>query len=92
MNTCIRNTEEAERNSKGTGSAPSSAISETSAGAGRTESQIVSGKGQKKGVWGLIEESELARSIRKDEEKKVRFFIFSFRYGFAHEGVAIDRE
>jgi protein phosphatase 1 regulatory subunit 37 len=31
-----------------------------------------SGRGQGKGVWGMIEESELARSVRLDEEKKVR--------------------
>jgi hypothetical protein len=31
--------------------------------------QIVGGK--KRGLWGLLEESELAKSIRKDEEKKV---------------------
>lgn len=29
-----------------------------------------SGKGSGKGVWGLIEESELARSIRRDEAKR----------------------
>jgi len=27
--------------------------------------------GKKRGVWGLIEESELAKSIQKDEAKKV---------------------
>ncbi|KAJ7669822.1 hypothetical protein DFH06DRAFT_1267283 [Mycena polygramma] len=49
LNTCVRNTEEAER---GNGSTTGS------------------GRGQGKGVWGMIEESELARSIRLDEEKK----------------------
>ncbi|KXN91582.1 Protein phosphatase 1 regulatory subunit 37 [Leucoagaricus sp. SymC.cos] len=56
LNTCVRNTEEAERNSKRTTLATST---------------ITSGRGQKRGVWGLIEESELAKSIRKDEERKV---------------------
>ncbi len=72
LNTCVRNTEEAERNSRLATSTPSSATSEI-APIGATASQILHRKGQKKGVWGLIEESELARSIRKDEEKKVRF-------------------
>lgn len=53
LNSCIRNTEEAERTSNG-----SAAYSG-------------SGRGLGKGVWGLIEESELAKTIRKDEEKKV---------------------
>lgn len=79
LNTCVRNTEEAERNSKATISTPTSAVSETAPAPVGTASQIVSGRGQKKGVWGLIEESELAKSIRKDEEKKVRFLLcFSF--------------
>lgn len=30
-----------------------------------------SGRGQGKGVWGMLEESELAKSIRQDEKKKV---------------------
>lgn len=30
-----------------------------------------SGRGQGKGVWGMIEESELAKSIRHEEQKKV---------------------
>lgn len=68
----MRNTEEAERNSRATTPVPSSATSET-APVSVTASQILSRKSQKKGVWGLIEESELARSIRKDEEKKARF-------------------
>lgn len=42
-----------------------------------TVSQIVGGK--KKGVWGLIEGSELARSIQKDEEKKVSI-LYSASY------------
>ena len=52
LNTCIRNTEEAERNTQ-----PTSANSTT-------------GRGQGKGVWGMIEESRLAKTFRKDEEKK----------------------
>jgi protein phosphatase 1 regulatory subunit 37 len=53
LNTCIRNTEEAERNAH-TSSANGS-----------------SGRGQGKGVWGMIEESKLAKTFRKDEDKKV---------------------
>ncbi|KAG5726140.1 Leucine-rich repeat-containing protein 68 [Termitomyces sp. T112] len=41
LNSCVRNTEEAERNSQA----------------------AVSGRGLGKGVWGMIEESELAKSI-----------------------------
>ena len=50
LNTCVRNTEEAERNSQ----------------------TVASGRGQGKGLWGLIEESELAKTFKKGEEKKVR--------------------
>jgi len=53
LNSCTRNTEEAERNAQ-----PSSANS-------------FSGRGQGKGVWGMIEESRLAKTFRKDEEKTV---------------------
>ncbi|KAI0300513.1 hypothetical protein B0F90DRAFT_1810386 [Multifurca ochricompacta] len=53
LNTCIRNTEEAERSAQ-----PPSATG-------------TSGRGQGKGVWGMIEESKLAKTFRKDEEKKV---------------------
>ncbi|KAI0042771.1 RNI-like protein, partial [Auriscalpium vulgare] len=53
LNTCVRNTEEAERSTQS------------------TAANGVSGRGQGKGVWGMIEESELAKSFRKDEEKKV---------------------
>jgi hypothetical protein len=55
LNSCVRNTEEAER--------LSSKISEGSS--------VQSGRGLRKGVWGMIEESELAKSIRKGEEKRV---------------------
>ncbi|KAG6828374.1 hypothetical protein H0H92_008216 [Tricholoma furcatifolium] len=48
LNTCIRNTEEAERNTQVGGS----------------------GRGLGKGVWNMIEESELAKSIKLDEEKQ----------------------
>jgi protein phosphatase 1 regulatory subunit 37 len=53
LNTCIRNTEEAERNSQ-----PPTANS-------------VGGRGQGKGIWGMIEESKLAKTFRKDGQKKV---------------------
>ncbi|KDR79326.1 hypothetical protein GALMADRAFT_243316 [Galerina marginata CBS 339.88] len=53
LNSCVRNTEEAERASKhGDGAS------------------VGSGRGLGKGVWGMIEESELAKSIRLGEEKK----------------------
>ena len=55
LNSCVRNTEGAER------------ASNVSQG-----SSITSGRGFGKGVWGMIEDSELAKSIRLDEEKKVR--------------------
>lgn len=48
LNTCIRNTEEAERASK-----------------------AAANKAATRGLWGMIEESELAKSIRLDQEKKV---------------------
>jgi protein phosphatase 1 regulatory subunit 37 len=53
LNTCIRNTEEAERNSQ-----PPSANGTGS-------------RGQGKGIWGMIEESRLAKTFRKDGHKKV---------------------
>ncbi|PIL27549.1 hypothetical protein GSI_10700 [Ganoderma sinense ZZ0214-1] len=49
LESCVRNTEEADRASHG--------------GA--------SGRGEAKGVWGMIEQSELAKSIREDDKKKV---------------------
>ncbi|KAL5504946.1 hypothetical protein ACEPAH_7609 [Sanghuangporus vaninii] len=49
LNTCVRNTEEAERNSQAASS----------------------GRGLGKGVWNMIEESELAKTFKKDDEKKV---------------------
>src|SRR6267154_3064059 len=52
LNTCIRNTEEAEWNAQ---------LSSTNG---------ASGRGQGKGVWGMIEESRLAKTLRKDGLKK----------------------
>ena len=63
LNSCVRNTEEAERLSK---------VSEGST--------VQSGRGLRKGVWGMIEESELAKSIRMGEEKRVRSNVYV--YGF----------
>jgi protein phosphatase 1 regulatory subunit 37 len=54
LNSCVRNTEDAERNAQ----TPSKANGG-------------SGRGLGKGVWGMIEESELAKTIRLGEEKKV---------------------
>ncbi|TFK50472.1 RNI-like protein [Heliocybe sulcata] len=63
LNSCIRNTEEAERSSAASAAYPGS------------------GRGLGKGVWGLIEESELAKTIRKDEEKKVGSDLLIRAYG-----------
>ena len=49
LESCVRNTEEAEKASQGG----------------------LSGRGEAKGVWGMIEQSELAKSIREDDKKKV---------------------
>jgi hypothetical protein len=54
LSSCVRNTEEAEKNSQ-------------TAGGNNAES----GRGLGKGVWVMIEESELAKTIRLGEEKKV---------------------
>lgn len=64
LNSCVRNTEEAERASKGQ--------------AGEVAGATSSGRGLRKGIWGMIEESELAKSIKLKEEKKVRLLAFSF--------------
>ncbi|KAJ7616131.1 hypothetical protein FB45DRAFT_935338 [Roridomyces roridus] len=63
LNVCVRNTERAERAANGV------------SGAGTpielaTPSTPV-GNGNGRGLWGMIEESELAKSIRLDEEKKI---------------------
>lgn len=53
LNTCVRNTEEAEKASQ------------------PAQNEIPSGRGQGKGLWVMIEESELAKTFRHDEHKKV---------------------
>ncbi|KAI0360641.1 RNI-like protein [Trametes cingulata] len=53
LESCIRNTEEAEKASM----------------SGAPNGQ--SGRGEAKGVWGMIEQSELAKTIREDDKKKV---------------------
>lgn len=57
LNSCVRNTEEAER------------VSQTPNGPNG------SGRGLGKGVWGMIEESELAKTIRLGETQVLRIFI-----------------
>ncbi|KAL1743355.1 hypothetical protein HDZ31DRAFT_41155 [Schizophyllum fasciatum] len=57
LSSCVRNTEEAEKNAHAASAENASAES---------------GRGQAKGVWGMIEESELAKTIRLNEEKKIR--------------------
>lgn len=53
LETCVRNTEEAEKSAQSGTSTPTT------------------GRGQGKGLWTMIEDSSLARSIRKDDTKKV---------------------
>ena len=63
LNSCVRNTEEAEKNIKN----PESG---NTGGSGRSLS---------KGVWGMIEESELAKTIRQGNGTSVshdRFRIY----------------
>jgi len=60
LNSCVRNTEEAEKHSRSL---------ESASGSG-------SSRGGGKGVWGMIEESELAKTIREGEGKKVGLKIF----------------
>lgn len=62
LNTCVRNTEEAERNSL----APTS------------------GRGHAKGVWGMIEESELAKTFKQGIDKKVSRNPYSYRFRICH--------
>jgi protein phosphatase 1 regulatory subunit 37 len=58
LNSCVRNTEEAEKSSQSHGSGHGA-----------------SGRGLGKGVWGMIEDSELAKTIRKDEVNRVCHFF-----------------
>jgi len=92
LDTCVRNTEEAERNSKTLSVIPVLS-SENSSGDSRAPvsnnvpavmaaSHTHVGGGKKRGVWGLIEESELAKSIQKDEAKKVSAFLLFFFFFF----------
>ncbi|KAJ6574419.1 hypothetical protein B0H19DRAFT_1124428 [Mycena capillaripes] len=84
LNACVRNTEEAERvaaeraGGGGSGSGTQTPVGNgngSAAGAGLMTgvngmSTLGSGRGHGKGLWNMIEESELAKSIRLDEEKK----------------------
>ncbi|KAJ7710586.1 hypothetical protein B0H17DRAFT_1324260 [Mycena rosella] len=79
LGACVRNTEEAERRAGGSGGSGAQTPVEGGAGAGNSGGgggsinggSGGSGRGLAKGVWGMIEESELAKSIRLDEEKKI---------------------
>ena len=64
LNTCVRNTEEAEKASQA----------------------AISGRGMGKGVWGMIEESELAKTFKKGDEKKVswRKYYYAVGKGFSY--------
>jgi hypothetical protein len=85
LNSCVRNTEEAERTSQTkSGHGNAGRGSETSAGGGG------SGRGLGKGVWNMIEESELAKSIRLDEENKVSFFTSTIPFDRCKEPLLIN--
>lgn len=72
LNTCVRNTEEAERSAQGQQSSTTPPSTTASGAATPTSATTPSGRGHGKGVWNMIEESELAKSIKKDDQKKVR--------------------
>ena len=65
LNSCVRNTEEAERSSQ-----QALANGNGSENGGGSVGGSGSGRGLGKGVWGMIEESELAKTIRRGEEKE----------------------
>ncbi|KAF7377182.1 hypothetical protein MSAN_00137700 [Mycena sanguinolenta] len=87
LNACVRNTEEAERRAGGASAGPLTPVTGGGSGTGTPLVSTMmtgpgmmngngvppseSGRGQGKGVWGMIEESELAKRIRLDEEKKI---------------------
>ncbi|EIM83836.1 uncharacterized protein STEHIDRAFT_170302 [Stereum hirsutum FP-91666 SS1] len=70
LNTCVRNTEEAERSANATSAAPSTTTS--TVGTPTSATMMGNGRAQGKSLWNMIEESELAKSIKKDDQKKVR--------------------
>ncbi|KAF8129472.1 hypothetical protein EV363DRAFT_1219973 [Boletus edulis] len=73
LNTCVRNTEDAEKATRG-GAGHASGSGQYEEGHQETPG---SGKGLGKGVWGLIEESELARSIRMGEGRHGKMDLLS---------------
>ncbi|KAG6371077.1 hypothetical protein JVT61DRAFT_10616 [Boletus reticuloceps] len=79
LNTCVRNTEEAEKATRGgaghgQGGASASGSGQYEEGHQETPASV---KGLGKGVWGLIEESELARSIRMGERRHGKMDLLS---------------
>jgi protein phosphatase 1 regulatory subunit 37 len=72
LDSCVRNTEEAERRAQGCGggSAGSPGEGETEGEADASSQSSLKGTG--KGVWAMVETSQLARSIARDDAKKVR--------------------
>jgi hypothetical protein len=72
LNSCVRNTEEAERASQ----MHIGDVDGDGRGNGVSAGTGGSGRGLGKGVWNMIEESELAKSIRLDEKSKVIFSSF----------------
>jgi protein phosphatase 1 regulatory subunit 37 len=71
LNTCVRNTEEAERAARGAGGAGDGhghGHGHANGHGHQGGAPPTSGKVSSKSMWGLIEESELARSIRMGDE------------------------
>lgn len=83
LNTCVRNTEDAERAARGGAAGVGGAGQRNGHAEDGHQGTPTSGKGLGKGVWGLIEESELAKSIRMGDGLHVKvecafspFFVF----------------
>lgn len=81
LNTCVRNTEEAERAARNGAGGVGGAGHDNGHVEDGHQGTLTSGKGLGKGVWGLIEESELAKSIRTGDGLHVKveraFFVCS---------------
>jgi protein phosphatase 1 regulatory subunit 37 len=91
FNTCVRNTEEAERanrlaaqldthgrdGSDGDAvSGPGTPTSGTSSTHMKTDAEV---EASAKAVWGMIDKSQLAKAIRLDDAKKVNFIPYFMR-------------
>jgi hypothetical protein len=69
LNSCIRNTEAAE---------------DTIRKNNDPQDSGVNGRGLGKGVWGMIEESVLARSLREKDGREVWFICLASYFGSEH--------